>query len=580
MQLFAIVIVTLVALCLSMTYYRLNKEYYITYTEQGSVDYRVFLKENDFYEDSFLPSGQGYVASLIDCVAADFVYDLAMDAKNVSYEYSYKVDTQIIIKDTTTKAVLYNPIYETVPEVKVSETNRNVLNITKSVNINYGYYNSVASSFIDTYGLTATESTLSVKMHVNVISVCEDFEADNSMNEYVVALNIPLTTKTIDIKMTSTIPTAESKILACDRFVARDIVKVSAIAASVLDVILIAIFAIYVYSTRNTDINYAIKVQKLVSAYKSFIQKINNSFNVAGYQVLYVETFTEMLEIRDTIQSPILMSENEDKTKTSFLIPTNTRILYVFEIKVDDYDEIYGEDYEDGFLRDYSTLNYGCDDDSDDAKGASVPVAHSVMDDSAKIDGAGGGDDLYMVNGEVVQVSYRTSFTSRLIQSGDVLQDYYTALKNALLSYKGVKSRVSFACETFTKGKVQCAKINVKGSSVRLYLALNPSEYNADKYHFTDVSGKPNLSSVPMLLKVKSERSLKYALELIDEFMKKKGVAKGAVVTDSYRMPYETNEELVARKLIKVILPSGAVADENTVIKKVDVGELTKRGKK
>ena len=36
------------------------------------------------------------------------------------------------------------------------------------------------------------------------------------------------------------------------------------------------------------------------------------------------------------------MTENSDETKTSFLIPTNTKLLYVFEIKVDNYDEIYG----------------------------------------------------------------------------------------------------------------------------------------------------------------------------------------------------------------------------------------------
>ena len=48
-----------------------------------------------------------------------------------------------------------------------------------------------------------------------------------------------------------------------------------------------------------------------------------------------------MLYIRDTLQSPILMSENQDRTCTQFLIPTNTKLLYVFEIRVEDYDEIY-----------------------------------------------------------------------------------------------------------------------------------------------------------------------------------------------------------------------------------------------
>ena len=58
------------------------------------------------------------------------------------------------------------------------------------------------------------------------------------------------------------------------------------------------------------------------------------------------KTFNEMLGIRDTIQSPILMSENRDETMTKFLIPTNTKILYTFIIKVENYDEIYSRVFE------------------------------------------------------------------------------------------------------------------------------------------------------------------------------------------------------------------------------------------
>jgi hypothetical protein len=49
-----------------------------------------------------------------------------------------------------------------------------------------------------------------------------------------------------------------------------------------------------------------------------------------------------MLGIRDTLQAPVLMTENRDETMTQFLIPTNTKLLYVYEIKVDNFDEIYG----------------------------------------------------------------------------------------------------------------------------------------------------------------------------------------------------------------------------------------------
>ena len=76
-------------------------------------------------------------------------------------------------------------------------------------------------------------------------------------------------------------------------------------------------------------------------SYRSFIQQIDGEFDTAGYQVVLIKTFIELLGLRDTIQSPILMSENLDQTRTQFLIPTDTKLLYVYEIKVDNYDELY-----------------------------------------------------------------------------------------------------------------------------------------------------------------------------------------------------------------------------------------------
>ncbi len=173
---------------------------------------------------------------------------------------------------------------------------------------------------------------------------------------------------------------------------------------------------------------------------------------------------------------------------------------------------------------------------------------------------------------DVVLVRFRTSFESRFIQSEAEIQDYYTAIKNALLSYKGVKARTSWNYESFNKARVQCAKLNIKGSALLVYLGLDPANYNANKYHFTDMSDKPKFEKVPLLMKVKSERALKYTLELIDEMMKELGIPAGDLQTIDYRLPYETTEALAARGLVKVILPAGMTFDDDMSIVKVDVG--------
>ena len=69
-------------------------------------------------------------------------------------------------------------------------------------------------------------------------------------------------------------------------------------------------------------------------AYILYIQKINNSFDLTDYQVLQVDDFTDMLEIRDTLSQPILMTENKEKTGVYFIIPSNTKILYAYSLKV------------------------------------------------------------------------------------------------------------------------------------------------------------------------------------------------------------------------------------------------------
>ena len=183
-------------------------------------------------------------------------------------------------------------------------------------------------------------------------------------------------------------------------------------------------------------------------------------------------------------------------------------------------------------------------------------------------------DAVRLVNGVVVPVRYRTSFMSRLIQSEEPIQTYYTIVKNYLLAFKGVKARTSWNFESFNKGRIQCAKLNVKGSAFQVYLGLDTNEYSEDKYHFVYAGDKPKLDKVPMMMKVKSERSLKYTLELIDEVMAKNGIEKTEVPEVDYHMPYESTEALVDKDLVKVILPDGMEIDENTIIEKVNVGAL------
>lgn len=340
----AIILAVLAILLIAFTviYFQLNKEYYINYTENSEIDYMVQLKPNDYYETEWLGKDQAYVASLVESILAELKYEMNMDAENVDYKYSYSVDARLQILDNDTQKAILDKLYVIKEEKAFTQSSNNELVIEETVSIDYDVYNELNNSFLEEMKISDTTSTLIVSMRVNVVGSSEAFESDTE-NDYIVSLNIPLTQRTVNINMTSSVAENESKVLANEQGINQNIFKGSAVVTAILLVVLLAFFIFYIYATRNEDINYSIKVKRLVNAYKSYIQTLVNDFDDTGYQILMLGSFMDMLTIRDTIQSPILMNENEDQTMTRFLIPTDTKVLYVYEIKVENYDEIYNK---------------------------------------------------------------------------------------------------------------------------------------------------------------------------------------------------------------------------------------------
>ncbi len=169
--------------------------------------------------------------------------------------------------------------------------------------------------------------------------------------------------------------------------------------------------------------------------------------------------------------------------------------------------------------------------------------------------------------GEIrIVTRYRRSFMSRLVQSQGNVQNYYSILKNALMTHKGVKSRLSWNYEAFNKGRAHLVKMNAKTKTLYLYLALDPEELKDTKYGIIDVSSKKKYATVPVLMKIKGDRKFKYALELINKLCEEKmGLPKLDVPEVDYRVDYKTTEELVEAGYIKKLVAGIPTVEEPDV---------------
>lgn len=114
----------------------------------------------------------------------------------------------------------------------------------------------------------------------------------------------------------------------------------------------------------------------------------------------------------------------------------------------------------------------------------------------------------------------RKQFAERILSADASVQEKYTILKKEMLSYR-LNSRVSLRCDTFKFHRKTMCKIYISGSSIKVYYALNPYEYLTSTLTIKNVSSKKSFKETPVMIRVKSDLSLKRALILLQDLMTK-----------------------------------------------------------
>lgn len=153
------------------------------------------------------------------------------------------------------------------------------------------------------------------------------------------------------------------------------------------------------------------------------------------------------------------------------------------------------------------------------------------------------------------RLTYNKSFMAKYIQSTDEIKDWYVHLKNELKSYKKVHDRMSWRRESFRFGKKIAARISIRGKTLCLYLPLDPADFVESKYRVEDVSDTAYYVDTPCMYRIRSDRRVKYASELIEMVMTGLGTKKTETPPNvDYYLPYEGIVELIEKDLIRRVI--------------------------
>ena len=142
------------------------------------------------------------------------------------------------------------------------------------------------------------------------------------------------------------------------------------------------------------------------------------------------------------------------------------------------------------------------------------------------------------------------SFQAKLIQADGLIQDYYTDMKNLLLSNDGVKSKVMWDFDAFTYQGKTIARIAINDDALEVYLALDPVDYEGSTYEIKKVTD-PKYAGTKVLAVIKDMRDEDQLYDLIGDLAEAHDIMPGEDRYDDYHFQYETNDELIARGLIK-----------------------------
>lgn len=154
-------------------------------------------------------------------------------------------------------------------------------------------------------------------------------------------------------------------------------------------------------------------------------------------------------------------------------------------------------------------------------------------------------------------IRLKRSFTAKLKQSSPEVKDYYSRIKNELVSFKRLNSNISWHGDRFNYGRETVARMNICGKTLCFYVNLDPTDpaYKTTVYHQRDVSGQKAYAGTPFMVKVKSDAGAKKAVRLVGILAEKLAAEKrGNFETVNYAEEFchASTKQLLDEGLIKV----------------------------
>lgn len=283
--------------------------------ESGNVDYKVYLKDNDFYQNKYLGKGMQYIASLINTVNVSFNYSNNYSSV-IDYEYDYTVTGKILVTDKYDNSKVLYEKEEVLVENKHGKGKDDGFTLLEDLDIDYDKYNSYVTTFKDTYQLDV-DSNLIITMTINHKGTYNDKNISNKSSQ--LNISIPLTKNTIDITMNTNSLDSNVDIAIDESIVSNKVTFTLGIILGGLS--LLSILILILSKDSKNDI-YKREINRILKNYdRLIITSSQPSIDETNYKnIIRVMTIEELIDVTEISNEPIIYYEVVPNEKSYFIV--------------------------------------------------------------------------------------------------------------------------------------------------------------------------------------------------------------------------------------------------------------------
>lgn len=287
-----------------------SKKVTAKYNLNSNIDYSIKNKDGN------ISNSKLFVSELVDSININF-YSKYLLNKNSNIKYRYEIISYVIsnIDDNTLEETEVYKKEEVIKKTNIMSLNSNVIDLSDSININYDYYNNIATEYDNSVNL-AIKSRLLINYNLYITI------NDGEEKLYTSSLSLPLEKSTFSI--TKNENNSSDTIYGDDNTLS--VINVITLCLTFVLVLLI-ILEIIKISKYKKEHAIEFKYRKIMQEYSNVvvpINKIPKDEKIVSVNVLY---FKSMIDIQKELHLPILCYKNNEFIVYMII---NDKLAYVY----------------------------------------------------------------------------------------------------------------------------------------------------------------------------------------------------------------------------------------------------------